>query len=55
MPKVTINIENAVSVEAFLRACELARQIADEYPWNDDAKQLVQELGIAAVGMTAKK
>lgn len=48
---ITIGIVNYEGMRALIQAAELAAEIAEDQPWNDDAKELVECLRTAAESM----
>jgi hypothetical protein len=53
--KITIGIVNYEGMRALVQAAELAAEIAEDQPWNDDAKELVECLQVAAESMGVVK
>ena len=46
--KITIGILNVEGMRALIQAAQLAQEIVDEQPWNEEAKEIVACLSKAA-------
>lgn len=50
---ITIKIANAEGVMALRQAIELATGIVENQPWNDDAKEIIENLKLVAESLGA--